>query len=431
MERMSNQTFVLLPIELRIKILQHFDDPPSLLSALLSCRAFHDAYAESTQSIKDAVLVNSTSPQGMYCKYLTYALRNFCNPKRIDVHSFADFFSSYLNFSNPPQGVSLSTPIDLPPTSSSKHIDPSEVHHYTFLWAQKFCEDKLKVHPVTEEPIFEEPPTETEIARVAKVLYQFWLYCVLHSSSFRSATSDKWMKSRYSTKDPIMQAFAETIGYTDSYILFENVVPWLQDLLEPLASKFVEDPQNPVRLNEIEFVVSWNILRSEIDGVASGLIARLGPVELWKFLFEADYSDQFRIYCQEPAHRIYSLTHDMIDIDVTRRHVDEYDPILKICHEPLTVEKNWYNWWEDLDCVAKNAIMWDDWRLGKWGFEYPEVNVPAVRIESVLFYGEGPPVKNEYEIKFHWRRKGSKWRDLFFKIIETEKHQHPVGDENL
>ncbi|KAF3932665.1 hypothetical protein ABW19_dt0201979 [Dactylella cylindrospora] len=406
--------FLELPVELQIRVLAQLDDPPSLLSAIVSCKGFYNAYTEGRASIKRGMLLNSTSASSGYCKFLTSALHQFSQISEENSDP-APFVRNYLEFANPVADAAPSRAFDvIPGTEELENPSAPDVHHYIGLWAMKFCEEQLKTNPMAGRPA-QMPynvPTKTELARVARVFYQFWLYCALpppgrgHSRASRvnqnvaSRITDSWIAA---------MAYVESIGYVDSQFIYRFIIPWMGKLLEGVLLRITRDPENPMHKHTVSFNVDVERMSRSVNEFSQTLMCRLGPIGVWKFLFEYNYPKQFELYCQAPIPRHTSFLYAWNEMDYAWGVSKKYDPVRRICFARVRVVSGDHNWWcTNISRVAKQCVVWDDRRLEEWGFEFPELEVtPNIH----FIYSKGDEGMPYISVPIEFKSKETKERD--------------------
>ncbi|KAK6527970.1 hypothetical protein TWF281_009229 [Arthrobotrys megalospora] len=250
-----------LPIELRIKILHHLPSPPSLLCAILSTRSLYTAYRESRTSITASVLRNSTSESSVYCNFLSYALIVFHQKRYITLDRLHKFIRSYLSFANPEttssSGGIINGKEDIVPWEicppPNFHMLREQVHTHILLWAAKFCESKLqenlRVHPITRHPIAPGPPTNVEMSKAARALYQYFIYSVISMDIFFHSDDVDNMGRPVTGKPGIeaMGAFVEGVGYRDRSVIELFLRGWMVECVSGVVGRCVGDEKNPVR----------------------------------------------------------------------------------------------------------------------------------------------------------------------------------------
>ncbi|KAK6520500.1 hypothetical protein TWF506_000752 [Arthrobotrys conoides] len=366
-----------LPIELRIKILHHLPSPPSLLSAIVSTRSFHTAYSESRTAITTAILQNSTSESSVYCNFLTYALIVFHQKHHVTLDRLHKFLRSYLSFANPDRNIQSGKFEDVvpweicpPPNFSSLR---AKVHRSIFLWAAKFCTSKLressKIHTVA-------PPTPLEIARAARALYQYFIYTIISTDVFFQSSDVDNMGRPMTGKPGIeaMGAFVESMGYRDRKVVDWFLREWMVEVVGEVVRKCVQDEKNPVRRETGYWDVNFPTLERKVNEATQALITRLGPIQLWKFVFDSVYEEQFKVYCQAPAalDRGSFLAWEVLQRE--RKGTECYDPKVRICTDLMEIGGDEvFEWWGKDERVIKEGILWDERRLETMGLQWPMV----------------------------------------------------------
>ncbi|KAK6345182.1 hypothetical protein TWF718_007108 [Orbilia javanica] len=389
-----------LPIELRIKILHHLPSPSSLLSAILSARSIHAAYSEARTSIITSSLQNSTSESSVYCNFLTYALIVFHQKRIITIDRLHKFLRPYLSFANPGYNVKWQeqnvVPWEICPPPDFYNLR-SKVHHSVILWATEFCTSKLHKYPKTHEitgcSMKPDPPTALEIARATRVFYQYFLYTIISSDIFFHG-GDVDNMGRPTTGKPEIQsmgAFVESVGYRDRKVIDWFLREWMVELVGEIVRKCVKDEKNPVRRAAEAWGVNIPTLEGKVNEATQALITRLGPIQLWKFVFDSPYDEQFKIYCQDPAALDRDSFYPWEILWVERKQVEAYDAKLRICTGFVEIGSDRvFEWWDTTEGVMKEGIMWDERRLEKMGLEWPTVK-------------EG--------VEVQWYKKDTKWKD--------------------
>ncbi|KAF3242903.1 hypothetical protein TWF217_004922 [Orbilia oligospora] len=397
---MQSSNITTLPIELRIKILHHLPSPPSLLSAITSTRSIHTAYAESRTSIATAILQNSTSESSVYCNFLTYALIVFHQKNYVTLERLHKYLRSYLSFANPDSNIQGGkfedvVPWEICPPPNFYSLR-SKVYRSIFLWATKFCTSKLhessQIHPVA-------PPTPLEIARAARALYQYFIYTIISADVFFQSNDVDNMGRPLTGKPGIesMGAFVESMGYRDRKVVDWFLREWLVEVVGEVVRKCLKDEKNPVRRETGHWDVSFLTLEHKVNEATQALIARLGPIQLWKFVFGSTYEEQFKIYCQAPADldRGSFLPWEMLQDE--RKEVESYDPKVRICTGLTEIGGDKiYEWWGKDGSVMKEGILWDERRLETMGLQWPMVK-------------EGVEVR--------WYKKDTKWKNRELAMV--------------
>ncbi|KAK6505160.1 hypothetical protein TWF481_007081 [Arthrobotrys musiformis] len=404
-------TIATLPIELRIKILHHLPSPASLLSAILSTRSLHAAYRESTTSITTSILQNSTSESSVYCNFLTYALIVFHQKHYIALDKLHRFLRSYLSFANPgrnTQGEGYENvqvvPWEICPPPNFYNLR-TKVYESIFLWATEFCTSKLhespKFHAVTEKPIPSIPPSPLEVARAARALYQYFLYTIISTDTFFHSGGVDNMGRPLTGKPGIesMGAFVESMGYRDRKVVDWFLKDWMVGTVGGIVRACVKDEKNPVRRG-VGWEVNYSTLGKKVNEATQALITRLGPVQLWKFVFDSSYEEQFKVYCQAPAalDRDSFLPWEMLQAE--RKGVECYDPRVKICTKPVEIgEDGVFEWWDKKGGVMREGIIWDERRLERMGLQWPTI---------------------QGGVEVQWYKKDTRWKDRELAMGECD-----------
>ncbi|RVD84584.1 uncharacterized protein DFL_006325 [Arthrobotrys flagrans] len=389
-----------LPIELRIKILHHLPSSSSLLSAIISTRSLHAAYCEARTSILTSILQNSTSESSAYCNFLTYALIVFHRKHYITLDRLHKFLRSYLSFANPGciiggRGEDV-VPWEICPPPDFYNLR-TKVHRSIILWATEFCTSKLQespqIHPMTRNLIPPTPPTPLEIARTARAFYQYFIYTIISTDIFFQSSDVDSMGRPITGKPGIesMGAFIESVGYRDRKVVDWFLKEWMVKIVGKVVRKCVEDEKNPVRRETGVWDVNFLTLEHKVDEATQALITRLGLIQLWKFVFDSTYEEQFKVYCQAPA----ALDRDSFSpwetLQTERREVECYDPKLRICTGSIEIGGDGvFEWWGEKEGVMKEGILWDERRLERMGLQWPMVR-------------EG--------VEVQWYKKDAKWKD--------------------
>ncbi|KAF3914820.1 hypothetical protein ABW20_dc0103355 [Dactylellina cionopaga] len=424
-----------LPIELRIKILNHLDSPPTLLAVITTSRSFHDAYLESQTSIRTSTLLNSTNSTSAHCNFLTYALLVFHNKPYLQLSRLHRFLKSYLSFANPVDGVFSKSACEVVPWEKCAppgfYEKREEVREHVFRWAKKFCDDKLRIfHDEGSDSSYDrncddypfsplqpsssaapvnnyKPPTDAEVARAARAFYRYFLYTLVSSDNYFH-TDDMDNLGRPVTGKPdedTLLAFIESIPYVDFKVVDWFGRQWITELVDPTVREMIGDVKNPVRREPARWGISAMTLQHRVAAVTQALVTRLGPVELWKFMFESTYTDRFKVYCQHPAALDRESFAPWSTFMVFRGQSKTYDPRMRICTGESDIVGSAYMWWEgsgEDNNVVREAIMWDGWRLVEKGLRYP---------------------KFENKVDFHWM--GTRWRDAEFQLVDGEDYLYP------
>ncbi|EPS44751.1 hypothetical protein H072_1262 [Dactylellina haptotyla CBS 200.50] len=418
-----------LPIELRIKILRHLESPPSLLAAITASRSFHDAYLESQTSIRTHILLNSTDTDSTHCKFLTYALIVFHNKPFIHLPQLHRFTRAYLNFANPQEGIFSPQPCKAVPWEKcappSFHDKKWDVHRHIYRWAEKFCEEKLArlyLDPTgvttTEEwdsgyegsDVGAEASSLSregykhasagEIARASRAFYQYFLYTLLSTDNFfYSGGMDNLGRPVTQRPDEdILLAFVEAMPYVDYMVVYRLIIDWMVELVKPLVVEMIKDVKNPVRTAPARWGLSAAALEQRVGAVTQALITRLGPVELWKFVFESTYERQFEVYCQHPTALDRESFAPWETFEVLRMKTEAYDPKARICTDEggKCLKEDGYTWWQK-EGVLREGLLWEESRLIEKGFVFPKEPDDA-----------------------EWFKKGTRWRDREFRLAECE-----------
>ncbi|KAF3931334.1 hypothetical protein ABW19_dt0207493 [Dactylella cylindrospora] len=342
-----------LPIELLIKVLKSIGNPKSVLPAILSCRKFHDAYQEEKEFEKE-LLLNSVGENARYCKYLTTALRLFHDERSISIEYLNRFVVSYLGFEELGRAVGeiLLSPEPFPELFT--------VHRYIGLWSIKFCDELLKIHPITGHPTTEAPPpTPLELARVSRAFYQLFLYFSLfkHRRYSYEVVDEVGVSTTRDGKYPksTAQAYLESIPYLEFYMIHNHILPWLRTEMEP----------------NIVFPEHSNL---NTDGIQNGWIIRLGPIKLYDLLYQSTNVERVTVFSGSAKVENEGLMDAWNHFEQKQRQLPLFDPLLRIVHRrEWKIQQGDYNWWQRADAVAGSAVIWEEWRLRRWGLMFPEV----------------------------------------------------------
>ncbi|KAF3923419.1 hypothetical protein ABW21_db0206474 [Orbilia brochopaga] len=337
MQHLNTPSIPTLPVELRIRILEHLQDPPALFAALLSCHALHDAYRESSMSIRAAILLNATSVTSQHCMFLAYALLVFHDRAAVPLEELRCFVGTYLNFTNPINGAFDAAAYEIVPWRRKMPNGMRElqdkVHECIFSYARMFCEDHWKRTKAINCAEKEETASTrnktsicngkgkgragtnvpwiyntavcaagtVQVATVARAFYRYWLYCILcRGKYFRYEDIDNLGRPICGRPDEsLMLALVESMPVADFTVILRGVARFVRDLVRPRYLEFVADAKNPVRLQPALYRVSSTTLVSKDCQAIQAQISRLGPLALQEFLFTADRQRQWKIYCEE------------------------------------------------------------------------------------------------------------------------------------
>ncbi|KAK6520151.1 hypothetical protein TWF506_000435 [Arthrobotrys conoides] len=395
-----------LPVELLGEVLSQIDDQKSLESAVFSCRLLRTAYREQKESIKHAVWRNTYADCEVYCKFLTHAIANFLPLKvsgdNIEGGDMYTFWVAYMNWSNPPQD-STDFIEDVFPTASEwgritfipnpPSQDMAETHKYVFSWCEKFCNDRLKYNPFTkEETTTNPPPTRTELTRICAAFYQFWLYCVLYNSKVVNLSDcvkdhENNVLGSWNDREMMMilvPCILEVMDFREFVLIRNSLVPWILDSAKGVIRTIRLD-----LTSEVGHRVPLSMLQDDETSTWS-LLCELGPNDFWKFLFESTYKEQVATRLarlpQEGYISLYTYLAKYMEDDSTKT----YCPILRICRGRYDLQEEDYDWWHIVEEDQRTddlVIMWDDWRLKEWGYEFPVLTPPL--FHAKVSVGEG------------------------------------------
>ncbi|KAF3925327.1 hypothetical protein ABW20_dc0108765 [Dactylellina cionopaga] len=367
-------SLTLLPIEILGGILKQSDDLSTLRSAVGSCRAFYDAYRDSQESIENAVWINSFAGCEIYCRVLTYATRTFFDvPKEtIVADDLVRFVARYVAWAHPIGDTAVGD-VDTPGVSRR---DMERTHEYIMAWTRLYCLEALKVHGLTKETVDDnEPATRAELTRICRSFYHEWLYSGLHQVAENNFHID------YLGENPninLPDTIAETNSYFDATITQRSLGPFVLYTVEESDIRAFETvkggvdallpSRRPIDIPTTSPALLWKIQRL------------LGPKRYWQFCFGTLEVERV-LNARKTSPPKFPLD-DREGVRWDRRKARGYDPFLRICTGKVTVRDGSYFWWGDYRCDAKNVdravVMWDDWRLEKWGFKFPEIEAPLM-----------------------------------------------------
>ncbi|KAJ6260483.1 hypothetical protein Dda_4709 [Drechslerella dactyloides] len=426
-----NTGITTLPVELRIRILEHLADPPALFAALLSCRALHDAYRESAASIRAAVLLNATAVDSPHCMFLAYALLVFHDRTIVPLEELRRFVSAYLSFANPIDGTFCADAYNVVPWRRQMPAGMQEmqtkVQECIFSWARIFCHSRWQnIQPAKakdeaavtcngkgKEHADRKPAYTTatcavamaQIAAVARAFYRYWLYCILCRGKFYHCDGvDNLGRPMCARPDEsTMLAVVESIPAADFSVILHGAGAgrFVRDLVRPRYLEFVADAKNPVRLHRAWYRVGASMLVTKDCQAIQALISRLGPLQLWEFLFTVDRDRQFAIYCEEPDAIDECLWSPWITLDNERREAHGHG--LAKCRK---LGKDDSTPWEDHVGDQHAGPEDESGNAGDGGFGV----------------GEDPKFSLDPSRHKPWHQKGTKWRDFELAVAEMGEY---------
>ncbi|KAK6359676.1 hypothetical protein TWF696_000820 [Orbilia brochopaga] len=415
-----------LPIELRIRILEHLRDPPALLAALLSSRALHNAYRESSASIRAAVLVNATAVTSPHCMFLAYALLVFHDRSMVPLDDLRRFVGAYLRFTNPVGGVFSADAYEVVPwrkrMPDGMMALQDKLHECIFLWARMFCESQWRGTTVATSVETQRlaagsglddgaricdgkgkghagykyskaicAPGIAQVAAVARAFYKYWLYCILcRGKFFRSEGVDNLGRPMCGRPDEsTMMALVESMPIADFTVVLRGVALFVRDAVRPRYLEFVADAKNPVRVHPARYRISADILEQRDCQGIQALISRLGPLQLSEFLFTADRQHQWTIYCEEPDAIDECLWQPWITLDNERRK----------SHRPNRTCRM---------IKMQDSTSWED--------PVGDEHVEDGGVEGL------PKLILDPSMYTPWSRKGTRWRDMELSAAEMDEY---------
>ncbi|KAF3162782.1 hypothetical protein TWF751_010569 [Orbilia oligospora] len=245
---------------------------------------------------------------------------------------FAKLSEQYIRWANPPTPLHKES-AQIPRVPASELRD---THEYILKWSQMALVSQLQYrlnHQVdlpiaTAGPVPAEsfsPPTNCEITRVARCLYQLFLYLLYCECNIIYPKRGDQFNGRAILDDELEDIFAcdqdvfngmmvEAIDYLDLNIIHRPLLGFISQITKPALPKI----GTPILPDAPRYY--W---KSHVQNAEWYIVAALGPQGLWKFLFESSFEEQ-----------------------------------------------------EDICAIYVEAVIWDDWRLKEWGYLFPMIKLP-------------------------------------------------------
>ncbi|KAF3932614.1 hypothetical protein ABW19_dt0200146 [Dactylella cylindrospora] len=396
-----------LATELVVKILKHVQDLNTLQSTLLSSRIFYIAYNESKESIKQSVWNNDNGRNVTFCKFLTHGMKKFLSIRRKEIPAaeIKDFLRLYLRWAHPSSKILLDE-IEIPRVPA---LDLENTYKSVLAWTEKFCQERLQRHPMTLNPVENyEPPTRTELARIAGAFYQFWIFHLLYGLNAIDVDGVLiWEEDE--DLDPrdfinkMVHPIAQSLTYLDFVIVRNSLTDFIFYSTARVMNPIKEEPaflemcrKYPTERVGVDGHGNYTSIRDDSHTVVWNMVSGLGPEGLWKFVFEYSYEQQLQTSLIQNPERSYSW---VLEVFSTHKkdefNTDTYNRILRICREDFAIKVyncEWWEWWNKNAVADTKVAMWDDWRLEQWGYKLPTLEYPLVHWDVVPpGLGDGDP----------------------------------------
>ncbi|KAK6540870.1 hypothetical protein TWF694_008253 [Orbilia ellipsospora] len=411
-----------------------------------------DIVGVNSQASVETELEEQLSRNDIYCRFLVYIhkrLHSSIPQTPISLDNILGIVKQYVQWANPSSRTSENS-VSIP------EVPPDELedtHRYILAWSQKFCKDQVGGH-VLEPTQDIEPPTETEIARVSGAFLQLWIVMNFHDLRITDVNLDEFPKvgSLRTLNTQISNVLIETLSYRDLIICRKSIITYMSQVGRPIFQRIVVDPAY-LELRNIERRSPSDPCSCEVTHqiitdytVRWFLFSRLGPTQLWKFMYENSYEEQLKISMRQYACPESDFWPALWSRHTTRHRArgETYPPFLPILRDELVVGPGDFTWWNrdsygPSNLAVHKAAVWDSWRLDKAGYHYPWIKPPLFLPGTAPSFTSGLSSKDVIVYKEHGKLSVARDRifpDMKEPLINLNKttensDEHSETDGNL
>ncbi|KAF3932727.1 hypothetical protein ABW19_dt0204664 [Dactylella cylindrospora] len=456
-----------VPIEILTQVLAELSDPPSVVSAALSCKRFYNAFTTASLPARRTMFGNYLEESLHHCQ-LVLQMNRISDAEVSRGSRIMEFMFRYLFWANPMgEGTIPSKDAD---SESILAVRPEErtqlqkIHEPICRWVTEFCSEKLRRNPLTGELVGDTNPSKTEFVRLTKAFYRWALFCRLirqlrlprksynggeSNINYDNDQNDFSGVGYGEVEKGIALAFVESVPFLEYKIVVLHIAPFFFSHVSAVVRKFIPDIRDKWArygfggpMFKLEY---WDEMpeghgpdmdRDEVltYHLSSHIICDFGMEKLWSFLFNWHPEKQLEAIrgippTIKPNFRQYWLGDP---IRGSQENILGYDPILSICYEPVIVGKSDTSWWQsafESGKVSLDCIMWDDSRLEGWGFVPPIVRAPETRRLLKVYMLNRARVIKYLDIPFQERPISIKFRTLFFNPYNVARGGFQMYEE--